>query len=169
MIAAFLTYQYYQNYQSAHKRNQEYKAAFSKLNQLDVDPKVLEAAQSAYVDTFRTRNNITPDSGATPSKGIIYIQIRDDEEQDNLKEAINTLQKQGFFVPGVETVPFGPTTTEVRFFKSEKEEENAERVAEILKGTKIAGVVTKFIPGYENSKSIRKGQIEIWFDLNAFQ
>jgi hypothetical protein len=98
----------------------------------------------------------------------IYIQIRDDSQRGAAKAIQDMLRGSHYSVPGIETLSSGPATTEVRYFKKD-DSDQARKIADLLLQQKVPGVATKYIAGFENSKSIPKGQFEIWFAPDAFQ
>lgn len=98
----------------------------------------------------------------------IYIQIRNRNQRDAARKIQEMLTNNHFLVPTIETIPNGPSATEVRYFRN-NEAEQAQKIAELLLQEKIPGVTTKYIAGFENSKSIPQGQFEIWFAPDAFQ
>ena len=98
----------------------------------------------------------------------INLQIRDHSQLVAAKAIQEMLRNNYFIVPLIETLPNGPSATEVRYFRN-NEAEQAQKIADLLLQQKIPGVTTKYIAGFENSKSIPKGQFEVWFAPDAFQ
>lgn len=98
----------------------------------------------------------------------VYVQIRNDSQRQAASQIQKLLMDRSYKVPGIETLATGPSTTEVRYFRS-NEAEQAQAIADLLLQQKIPNVTTKYIAGFENSKAIMPGQYEIWFATDAFQ
>jgi len=96
------------------------------------------------------------------------LQIRDDKQRHAAGKIQDILAANNYLVPGIETLANGPSATEVRYFRN-NEADQAQKIADLLLKEKIPGVSTKYIAGFENSKSIPNGQFEIWFAPDAFQ
>ncbi|MGZ8945341.1 MAG: nSTAND1 domain-containing NTPase [Methylococcaceae bacterium] len=98
----------------------------------------------------------------------IYIQIRDSKQFDAAKKIQEMLRSNQFIVPAIEKLMTGPSTTEVRYFRT-NEADQARIIVDLLIKQNMPGVTAKYISGFENSKSIPDGQFEIWFAPDAFQ
>lgn len=132
-----------------------------------------QPAQQNYQITIKPR--VEPRSAAQPepvstaiSKQIIYLQIRNDNQRDAAQKIRDWLKTQNYLVPGIEQLPKGPSTTEVRYFRND-DTDRAEAISDLLSKQKIPNVSTKYIAGFEDSTVIPKGQYEIWFAPDAFQ
>lgn len=97
----------------------------------------------------------------------IFIQIRDVSQSEAAKKIQEVLKKNQFIVPDIQILPSGPKATEVRYFRNNQAEQ-ARKIADLLLTQKISNVTTKYIAGFEKSKSIPTGQFEIWFAVDAF-
>jgi len=97
----------------------------------------------------------------------IYIQIRSDDQKPVAGRLRVWLKQQGYRVPAIELLSKGPSTTEVRYFRS-NDAGAADILAKLLLQQRVANVSTKYISGFENSTVIPPGQFEIWFAPDAF-
>lgn len=96
---------------------------------------------------------------------LIYIQIRDESQRVKAKQIVTRLREQGYVVPGIERVDRGPTTTQVKFFRSDERGEAA-NIADILQGMGVKDAKPQLVPGFEHSTKLRARQYEIWFGPN---
>ncbi|MBI2875308.1 MAG: hypothetical protein HYY20_00310, partial [Candidatus Tectomicrobia bacterium] len=73
----------------------------------------------------------------------------------------------GFSVPGIEITDTGPkNNVDVRYFRKNERDE-AKHVVNILKESGIEDAREKYIPGYEDSTSVKPNQFEVWFTPEA--
>ncbi len=123
------------------------------------------------LQTFEANSSRSPDLKIYQQEARanrIFLQIRDDRQRHAAGKIQEMLAANNYLVPGIETLANGPSATEVRYFRN-NEADQAQKIADLLLKEKIPGVSTKYIAGFENSKSIPNGQFEIWFAPDAFQ
>jgi len=123
------------------------------------------------LQTFEANSSRSPDLKIYQQEARanrIFLQIRDDKQRHAAGKIQDILAANNYLVPGIETLANGPSATEVRYFRN-NEADQAQKIADLLLKEKIPGVSTKYIAGFENSKSIPNGQFEIWFAPDAFQ
>jgi len=123
------------------------------------------------LQTFEANSSRSPDLKVYQQEARanrIFLQIRDDKQRHAAGKIQDILAANNYLVPGIETLANGPSATEVRYFRN-NEADQAQKIADLLLKEKIPGVSTKYIAGFENSKSIPNGQFEIWFAPDAFQ
>jgi len=123
------------------------------------------------LQTFEANSSRSPDLKIYQQEARanrIFLQIRDDRQRHAAGKIQDILAANNYLVPGIETLANGPSATEVRYFRN-NEADQAQKIADLLLKEKIPGVSTKYIAGFENSKSIPNGQFEIWFAPDAFQ
>ncbi|MDD5322616.1 MAG: hypothetical protein PHD43_18780 [Methylococcales bacterium] len=128
--------------------------------------KTQQLIQTTEAIVSRSSAQQTPQDLAQSNR--IYLQIRNNGQRDAARKIQELLRNNHFIVPGIETLPSGPSATEVRYFRN-NEAEQSQKIADLLLQQKIPGVTAKYIAGFENSKSIRLGHFEIWFAPDAFQ
>jgi hypothetical protein len=60
--------------------------------------------------------------------------------------------------------------TEVRYFHSNATEiALSQKAADLLIGAGIKNVITRYVPGLEDSKALRPKHLEVWFSSDAFE
>jgi len=123
------------------------------------------------LQTFEANSSRSPDLKIYQQEARanrIFLQIRDGRQRHAAGKIQEMLAANNYLVPGIEALANGPSATEVRYFRN-NEADQAQKIADLLLKEKIPGVSTKYIAGFENSKSIPTGQFEIWFAPDAFQ
>jgi hypothetical protein len=113
----------------------------------------------------------TPSAQVAPAapSARVYMQIQDEQQRVPARRIAEDLRKESFAVPGIERLQTGPTKfTEVRFFRR-NEQPQAEKIVGLLQKAGVADVVSKYVPGFEDSKRIRAQHFEVWFASSAFQ
>lgn len=92
----------------------------------------------------------------------VYVHIRAEEDRIRARSVGEELKTGGYVVPGVERlVDIGPSFSQLRFFKKVERHE-AKQVVTFLDSIGVP-VKMKYVPGYEDSKSIRPRHYELWF------
>jgi hypothetical protein len=91
----------------------------------------------------------------------IYIQIRKEENQSAARSIMEKLKTAHFVVPSIELVDNGPPASELRYFRQE-DKPGAESIVNQLSGYGVQ-VSPKYVPGYENAKTIQPKLYELWF------
>jgi len=104
----------------------------------------------------------TSPSSSQHTAARIYLQIQDEQQRSAAELVSKALASDGFIVPGIELVKTGPKSTEVRFFRK-ADADGAEKIAGILRESRVPSVIVKYVPGFENSARVRPQQYEIWF------
>jgi Novel STAND NTPase 1 len=130
----------------------------------------IELQSRAETELAAANRREVPDSASRAEpRARVYVQVRDQEQADNVRKQFGSLYKQSRFVfPGIEILPqVGPNQTEVRYFRK-AERAGAEEIAGLLRQGGIEAQVT-YIPGYEASARIRPGHYEIWFARDALR
>lgn len=131
----------------------EEKARFSQ--------KVLARTPSAEVErAVREEIEINPRAAQIVSR--VYFHIRYEEQRAKAERVAGLVADAGFLVPGIENVGRdSPDRTELRYFRKDHPED----VSGILDALKRADVQVeaKYVPGYENSRSIRPRHYEVFF------
>ena len=122
--------------------------------------------QRASPEPGEAAKAVKPPADAT--KHIIYLQIRDNSQREAAQKLREWLKQQNYVVPGIEQLPKGPPSTEVRYFRA-ADANHAQVLVESLSKQKVANVTIRYIAGFEDSKIIPQGQYEIWFAPDAFQ
>jgi hypothetical protein len=85
------------------------------------------------------------------------------EQQSQAMDAASMVEKKtGFAVPGFQFVKEGPARTELRYFRPDDKKIVAATLA-ALEAAGVGSVEAKLVPGYERSKEIRPGHLEVWF------
>ncbi|WP_150047925.1 MULTISPECIES: nSTAND1 domain-containing NTPase [Methylomonas] len=108
-----------------------------------------------------------PKSTKPVAKQLIYIQIRSPKQKPDANRLRAWFKQQDYRVPMIQLLSKGPSTTEVRYFRS-NDATAADVLAKLLLQQRVANVSTKYISGFENSTVIPPGQFEIWFAPDAF-
>jgi hypothetical protein len=96
----------------------------------------------------------------------VYIQVpaNDADAAQKARALAAVLNANGFAAPGVERVSNAPQRNELRYFhKADVDAGIVKRLLDLLKSQQIDEMTPVYIPGYENSTSIPKGQVELWF------
>lgn len=122
-------------------------------NIAQADPSVAQATQ-----------NVTNELKNIPAR--VYIQIGDEKQSDAAKAIQSKLRENDFNVPGIERVGNVPRATEVRYFRNDEKDE-ANRIVALLLSSNVPDAQAKYISGFENSKTLRPRQYEIWFSPAA--
>jgi hypothetical protein len=131
--------------------------------QRHVDQLDLAKAQADLIESKRSAvANLVTGNGS----GIVYMQIRNEEQRVEAKAIQQVLIDQGFRVPEIESLTTGPSATEVRYFDDRVAEE-AVKIADLIKSAGVKEVTAKLIPDYHHAKR-RKQIFEIWFSPDAF-
>lgn len=107
------------------------------------------------------KKQIERDLSVLPAR--IYFHISSSSQRENaqdLRERLVSALGSDFSVPGIERRD-GPTSSELRFFKKAEEDE-ANRIAKMLKDLGLSVAVRDLSNRYEDSKSIRPRHYELW-------
>jgi PASTA domain len=122
-----------------------------------------QLATAGRVDTSVAPSPGTGSSAPTrPPAPRVYVQVRSQADAGDVTTGlIPRLQKAGFVVPKPEVLSTGPTSPEVRFFRSD-EREDAGRIAQILQQAGIPDAQVRYVAGYEKSDRIRQKHFEVW-------
>ena len=89
----------------------------------------------------------------------VYVHISYEEQRALASRIADALKAANVLVPGIE-LRKGPPIAEFRYFRTAEREE-AERVASTIAAL-APGVVTRYVPGYEQSSGIRPNHFELW-------
>lgn len=133
-------------------------------NFISINPKPVEAKIETLVANNERLEQTAP-LVQVPEKAEIkpriYFHIKDKNQRDSAQKIADQITKDGsFIVPGIQMLDIGPTSTELRYFKKSEEQE-AKQIGDQL--TKIGLPLTvRYIPGFEDSKSIRPRHYELW-------
>ncbi len=145
----------------------------------------LKAKLDAGIDSLRKKYNMSPDSLAALLSAVdartsellansraaekitprVYIHIVSEDQRDKAREVedfLESLDSKKLVVPGIELVSTGPSTSELRFFRSGEKEE-AEKILRIVNIEGYNLRLRDLSRQYENSRAIRPGHYEIWF------
>ncbi len=123
--------------------------------------KVLARTPPAAVEQA-VREEIEANPRAAQIVSRVYFHIRDEEQRAKAEQVAGLVADGGFLVPGIENVGRNsPSRTELKYFRKD----HSEDVSGILNVLKSAGVQVeaKYVPGYENSRSIRPRHYEVFF------
>ena len=92
----------------------------------------------------------------------IYMHVQSNNEKEAAQAVEQLLEKNDWIVPGIQRVGIKtPDSSQLRYFRK-VEKSTAEKIRGILKNENYDISLT-YIPGYEDSKSIRPMHFEIWF------
>lgn len=94
----------------------------------------------------------------------IYLHIRDEMQRPGASRVAELLSGS-FTVPGIERLDRGPSTTELRYFRTHERDE-AEEIGALIRGQGVPMVV-RYVPGYEASTRLRPRHYEVWFAPGA--
>jgi hypothetical protein len=84
------------------------------------------------------------------------------ELEDQLRTG---LKRMGYSVPPTEIVTNVPATTEIRYYRK-SDVKDAIQIMRLLEES-VVGVRIKYLPGYENSTTVRPGHFEIWIGADV--
>lgn len=99
-------------------------------------------------------------------KPRVYFHIRDEAQRTQAKRIADEIESRGgVVVPGVQRVEAGPAATELRYFRSEEEQE-AKQISSTL-STLGLKVEPKYVQGFEASNRIRPRHYELWISSNG--
>ena len=129
------------------------ESLFAQFAKLDAN-----LAESTRVEAARTFQ-------ATLITPRVYIHIVREDQRDKAREVedfLESLDSKKLVVPGIELVSTGPSTSELRFFRSGEKEE-AEEILRIVNIIVYDLRLRDLSRRYENSRAIRPGHYEIWF------
>lgn len=113
----------------------------------------------------------TPIATPTPSVPVnitprVYIQMRASPASLELEDQLRTgLKRMGYSVPPTEIVANVPATTEIRYYRK-SDVKDAIQIMRLLEES-VVGVRIKYLPGYENSTTVRPGHFEIWIGADV--
>jgi len=106
-----------------------------------------------------------PDAALLPR---VFFHIQSEDQRDSA-DAIGQglerigLKDSGIVMPGVQLIPSGPQSSQLRYFRRSEAAE-ADAIATVLNTQyPTLGIKAQYIPGYENSTNIRKRHYEVWF------
>jgi|GEM_PF-4358584 len=105
------------------------------------------------VDVAKARINLLP---------RVYIHVKSSNEVGAAQEVEKLLSNNEWIVPGIQKM--GQKTlgsSQLRYFRK-NEKETVDKIQLVLKNNGH-DIAVKYIPGYENSKSLRPMHFEIWF------
>jgi hypothetical protein len=92
----------------------------------------------------------------------IYMHVQSNNEKEAAQAVEQLLERNDWTVPGIQRVGIKtPDSSQLRYFRK-VEKSTAEKIRDILKNENYDISLT-YIPGYEDSKSIRPMHFEIWF------
>ena len=93
----------------------------------------------------------------------VYLQIVNQDDRDYANEIRDRLIAGGILVLGIQYVPkaAGLTKTDVRYYRKADEPE-AQKIVDLLKNAGAAPIPPKYLPGYEDSTTIRPNHYEVW-------
>ncbi len=138
----------------------------------DPNAEVAQAAQTLAKDVV---GNTGVDLAADVKKQVdkeqawVYMHIRSEDQRNTAKVILDKLDRKGFNMPGIELVNVGPVNqAELRFFRKVEEAE-AKEIAGFLKELNVSDIVTRYVPGFENSIVLRSRHFEIWFGPNSLR
>lgn len=111
--------------------------------------------------TATLNQSILPSGQQSGPKPRIYFHIRDESQRTEAKKIADQVEATVHVdVPGIQRLDAGPSSTELRYFRSaEAQEANEISVAISSMGLKV---ITKYIPGFESSTNIRPRHYELW-------
>lgn len=114
---------------------------------------------SIKMHAYNKAGRVLPgDSGIKPR---VYFHIKDEAQRPSALQSAKALSTGGdVIVPGIQRLDVGPSSTELRYFKKSDEVE-AIRIGQELHAAGIEAHV-RYVPGFENSKSIRPRHYELW-------
>ena len=104
----------------------------------------------------------TPGSSAssdTPDAPALHIYVRNEAQRARAQKLVRPLAERGIRVRGIEIVTFGPNVSDLRYFRSEEQDE-ATRVAQALRSLGLPAQQLKRIPDFETRTALR--QYELW-------
>ncbi|MFC1825558.1 hypothetical protein ACFL9T_22840 [Thermodesulfobacteriota bacterium] len=108
------------------------------------------------------------ESGLASIPPRVYFHVRNASQKSRVNKYIETLIKNGFVVPKVRTVDFGPSNSEIRYFRKEEKEE-AKKAMEILINEGLNISLRDLSQKYQESTSIRPRHYELWLKPNALK
>lgn len=86
--------------------------------------------------------------------------IRSEAKRKEAERIAKQLTDSTGFIAGIEHIATGPSTTELRYFRS-SELDDARAIEAALVSSGLT-VNLKYVPGFESSKKIRPRQFELW-------
>ena len=108
---------------------------------------------------------ITNVQKACPVGRRLYLHIAQESDRDAARALVPLLETEGFIVPSID-VKQTPQTSDVRYFRPD-EEAVALSAARVLQAAGVRKIKPKFLPGYEQSTSIRPCHYEAWIAADA--
>lgn len=135
---------------------------FGKENQL---PSVLVPVlvEIAAKGTPEEKKAATDALSSLPSR--VYIHIPSEQQRNGAKQIQAKLEEQALTVPGIQRVNVAPSSTELRFFKTNERGE-AERIVGILKSAGVDARISDLSDRFNESSAIRQNHFELWFAAN---
>jgi hypothetical protein len=91
---------------------------------------------------------------------FLYIHVRNEEQRAQAERLIEPLAKRGVRVTGIKLVRFGPSVTDLRYFRADERDE-AVRVGLVLREVGVWAQHLHQVGGFEDSATLR--QYELWF------
>ncbi len=101
----------------------------------------------------------------------IFLHIFDDSQRIGA-EKIETLlesKEYNFLVPGIERVKAVPNNITIKYYHDGDDVKTANNLKKLLESQNLKPVEVARIEGFENSKSVKLGTIEIWFNKETFR
>ncbi|HEX6861365.1 MAG TPA: hypothetical protein VF414_01035 [Thermoanaerobaculia bacterium] len=125
----------------------------------------VSAAEAPKSEVKRVAQQVAIESTARAEKAStparVYVHIREDEDRPHARLIEESLESNGFDVPGIERVGRrSPSNSQLRYFRRSEEPE-ANEIVEILTATGVA-VKPQYISGHEKSTAIRPRHYELW-------
>lgn len=105
-----------------------------------------------------------PPAALQPIDPRVYFHIRQETQRESAQIIGKSVSENAFVVPGVQKLSFGPTNTELRYFRRTEKDE-AEAIGVIIRSLGVP-VNVVYVAGYEQSRSIRQRHYELWFSEN---
>jgi hypothetical protein len=130
----------------------------------------LRRVQSALVVQGSERSTAPSPAPSLPSPGVrssvavrprVYIQVRSRAEAAKLDALRRALVQAGFDVPREQVLDTGPSANELRYFRTGDRAE-AEKAVQAARQAGVPSVRLSYVPGFEDSKSIRDNHLELW-------
>ncbi|MFL6256558.1 MAG: KGGVGR-motif variant AAA ATPase [Pyrinomonadaceae bacterium] len=152
--------------------SQEYQDAREYLDQMEIDLRPLGDPTPTPTPTPRAGATPGPSPSPTPTPAYsdlpprVYIQFQQGTSNKKALDVADVLKKFQYVVARVQPVSEVPNTTQVRYYRYE-DGGGADNLVSVLKGLGINNAQPRYIPGFENSSSVRPKHFEVWFGTDT--
>ncbi len=100
---------------------------------------------------------------AAATKPRVFIQIVNQNDRGKANDISALLQSQGCSVQGIQFIPQAAalTQSDLRYYRK-ADTDQAQRIADALKGVGVEVGKPKYLSGYEDSTTVRPNTFEVW-------